>query len=295
MRIFITGSSGFIGSALVEALRAAGHEPVPLVRRAANPGEINWDPESGVLDSGLLEGAEAVVNLAGEKIAGRWSAAKKQRIRESRLRGTRLLINGLVGLKATPAVLVSASAVGIYGDRGDEVLTESSPPGTGFLAELGVEWETEANRAAEAGIRVVNSRFGIVLDKHGGALKEMLRPFRLGVGGVLGSGRQYMSWITLDDSVRAMIHLLENQTVSGPVNVVAPNPHTNHEFTKALGAVLHRPTLIPVPPFALRLLFGEMADEALLASARVLPAKLQESGFRFNHPDLVPALRHALE
>jgi len=294
MRIAITGSSGFIGSALVVALRAAGHEPIPIVRRAPKAGEVEWDPDSGRLDPAKLEGVDAAVNLAGEKIAGRWTADKKQRIRESRLRGTKLLVDTLSGLNSKPSVLLSASAVGIYGDRGDEVLTESSPPGAGFLAELGVEWEAEANRAAASGIRVVNPRLGIVLDKHGGALKEMLRPFRMGVGGVLGSGRQYMSWIALEDTVRAFLHLLENQTVSGPVNVAAANPCTNRDFTKALGSALHRPTLIPVPPFALRMLFGEMADEALLASVRVMPARLHESGFHFNHPDVQSAIRDAL-
>ncbi len=294
MRIAITGSSGFIGSALVEALRGAGHEPLPLVRSAPKPGQIEWNPESGSLDPAMLDGVDAVVNLAGEKIAGRWTADKKKRIRESRLRGTKLLVDTLTEVNSKPSVLLSASAVGIYGNRGDEVLSESSPPGTGFLAELGVEWEGEANRAAASGIRVVNLRFGIILDKRGGALKEMLTPFRMGVGGVLGSGRQYMSWIALDDTVPAILHLLENQTVSGPVNVVAPNPCTNRDFTKALGSALHRPTILPVPPFALRMLFGEMADEALLASARVLPARLQESGFRFNHPDVESAIRNAL-
>ena len=294
MRTVIAGSTGFIGRALGELLRAEGHQITPLVRRTAGAGEIAWNPDKGEIDGPALEGIDVVINLAGESITGRWTREKKQRIRDSRLNGTRLLASALSKLASPPRTFLCASAVGIYGDRGDETLTESSAAGTGFLAELGTEWEREANRAAESGIRVVNLRFGVVLDREGGALEAMLRPFRLGVGGVLGSGRQYMSWITREDTARAIAHTLRSE-LSGPVNIVAPAPSTNRDFTRSLAAAVRRPAIIPVPGFALRALFGEMADEALLSSARVIPQALLADRFEFKHPDLATALQNALQ
>jgi uncharacterized protein (TIGR01777 family) len=242
-----------------------------------------------------LTGVQAAVHLAGESIAGaRWSADTKRRIRDSRVLGTRLLAESLARLSPRPRVLVSASAVGIYGDRGDELLDEGSPTGSGFLAEVGKEWEAATAPAADAGIRVVHLRFGIVLAREGGALPRMVRPFRLGAGGPIGNGRQWMSWIALADAVGAVLEVLGNQGASGPVNAVAPQPLRNADFAAGLGAALHRPALIPAPAFALRLLFGEMADAALLASQRVKPARLGALGFRFRYPTLAEALRAIL-
>ncbi|MCI0404118.1 MAG: TIGR01777 family oxidoreductase [Acidobacteria bacterium] len=294
MKVLVTGSTGFIGTALVAALAAAGHQVTRLVRRPAAAGEVRWDVEAGTIDSGGLEGHDAVVHLAGENIAGRWSAAKKKRIRDSRVNGTRLLAEALAKLSRRPRALICASAVGYYGNRGDEKLREDSPPGKGFLAESCVAWEAAAKPAADAGLRVVHLRIGVVLHPAGGALKQMLLPFKLGLGGVVGSGQQYMSWIALDDLIGIFQHALANDSLRGPANAVAPNPITNREFTKTLGNVLSRPTIFPMPAFAARLAFGEMADELLLSSARVEPVRLSASGFRFAHPQLEPALRHLL-
>lgn len=294
--IAIAGASGLIGAALVERLIADGHHILRLVRRpSADQSEIQWDPEAGTIDAGALEGIDAVVNLAGESIAeGRWNDAKRQRIRRSRVVGTRLLAETLAGLNRPPRVFVACSAVGIYGDRGDEVLTEDSDTGEGFLADVGREWEAAADPARAAGIRVVHPRVSLVLTLKGGALKKMLPPFRLGVAGPLGSGRQWMTWITLDDAVAALIRLIEDDTFAGPVNLAAPEPVTNRAFTKALGRVLHRPTIFPAPAFALRLLLGDMADEALLASVRAEPRRLTETSFEFRHATLESALRTML-
>jgi len=297
LHIALTGAGGLIGSALVQRLTELGHRVTPLVRRAAGPGEIHWDPEGGALDPADLEGVDAAVHLAGENVGARWTAARKARIRSSRVRGTELLSRALARLRRSPAVLVSASAIGIYGDRGDEVLSETSAlgnPEREFLASVGQAWEAAAEPARGAGIRVVHPRFGVVLSPEGGALKKMLWPFRLGAGGRLGSGRQWMSWIALDDTVSAVVHLLTSEALSGPVNVTAPAPLQNRDFTRILGQVLSRPTPFPVPPAALRLALGEMGDAALLASARVVPARLTASGFRFRYPDLDSALRHVL-
>ena len=297
MRILLTGSSGLIGSELVPFLRAAGHSVTRLVRRPAHPEakEIAWDPAEGKLDPAALEGHDAVVNLSGENLGeGRWTAARKAQIVESRLKSTSLLATTLASLTHRPRVMVSASAVGVYGNRGDETLTEESNLGSGFLAELCRNWEAACQPAAEKGIRVVHLRSGVVLSPAGGALKKMLTPFKMGVGGVVGGGRQYMSWVALDDLLTVILFALEHDEVRGPVNAAAPNPVTNHEFTKTLGRVLGRPTLFPVPAFAARLAFGEMADEMLLSSARVLPAKLQSAGFTFQFPELESALRHVL-
>ncbi len=284
-----------MGSALVSALLSHGHQVVPLVRSSPKPGEVHWDPAAGKIDSTGLERSEAVVHLAGDPIAkGRWTAEKKARIRDSRVKGTQLLARTLAGLNRRPPVLVSASAIGWYGNRGEEILKEGSPPGTGFLAETGQEWERATESAAQAGIRVVFMRFGIILSPKGGALPMMLPPFKIGLGGVLGSGLQTMSWISIDDVVGAILHAIKNENLRGPVNTVSPNPVTNREFTRTLGRVLLRPTLFPVPVFAVRLLFGEMGDEALLASTRVVPDRLLASGYRFVHPDLEGALRYLL-
>lgn len=295
MRILISGSTGLVGSALAPRLTTAGHDVVPLVRKqAASPTEVSWDPMAGSIDAARLEGIDAVVHLAGENIAGRWTAAKKQRIRESRVRGTRLLADTLAALNQRPKVLVTASAVGIYGNRGDEMLDEMSRPGSGVLAEVCQEWEQATHSAAAAGIRVVNLRFGVILSPAGGALAKMLTPFRLGLGGRLGSGQQYMSWIAIDDAIEAIYRAITDDELTGPVNVVASEAVTNVHFTKTLGRVLKRPTVFPMPAFAARLIFGQMADEALLASARVKPARLNAAGFTFRYPELEGALRHVL-
>ncbi|MDE0214931.1 MAG: TIGR01777 family oxidoreductase, partial [Deltaproteobacteria bacterium] len=271
------------------------HEVVRLGRSAPEAGDVRWDPEGGLLDAGALEGVDGVVHLAGENIAtGRWTAEKKRRIRESRVRGTRLLAETLAGLERSPRVLVSASAIGFYGDRGDEELSETSPAGAGFLPDVCREWEVATEAAQGKDIRVVHARLGVVLSTGGGALAKMLTPFKLGAGGIIGNGRQYMSWITLDDTVAALGHLLATDSVAGPVNVVAPGAVTNHEFTKTLGRVLRRPTLFPMPAFAARLAFGEMADALLLASTRVKPAALLESGYAFRHDSLEEGLRHVI-
>jgi uncharacterized protein (TIGR01777 family) len=295
MRIAVTGASGLIGGALVPALAAQGHEVLRLVRREARAaGEVRWDPATGSIDRPSLEGLDSVVHLAGENIAaGRWTQTRKARLRSSRVGPTRLLAETLATLERKPRVLVSASAIGCYGDRGDSWLTEKEPPADDFLGRLSVEWEASAGPAAQAGIRVVHPRTGIVLSPSGGALAKMLPPFRLGLGGVLGSGAQFFSWIALDDVVGAIGHLLERGDLAGPVNVVAPVPVTNAEFTKTLGRVLGRPTVLPVPAVALRLALGEMAD-AVLASARVRPERLVATGYRFRFPELEDALRHVL-
>jgi uncharacterized protein len=296
LHVAVTGASGLIGTALTRRLTADRHRVSRLVRRAAGPGEISWDPAAGRLDPNDLEGLDAMVHLAGENVGVRWTAARKARIRASRVQGTRLLSGALARTRRLPQVLVSASAVGIYGDRGDEVLTESSTlgPREDFLATVGQEWENAAAPARVVGIRVAHPRFGVVLSPAGGALGKLLLPFRLGLGGRLGSGSQWMSWISIDDVAGALLHLVLNATLSGPVNLTAPEPVRNRDFTRALGRVLSRPTLLPVPSVALRLLLGEMADSTLLASARVLPERLLGSGYRFIHPDLETALRHVL-
>ena len=296
MKVLISGSGGFIGSALVSRLAGEGHQVVRLVRAPRGGGlEIVWDAMSGTPNPAAFDGIEGVVHLAGEPIAeGRWTPSKKARIRESRVIGTQRLCEALTKMPRPPKALICASAIGYYGDRGDETLTEESPSGTGFLAGLCREWEAATSLAAGCGIRVVHMRIGIVLSPKGGALKKMLLPFQLGLGGPLGHGRQMMSWISLEDTVGAIRHALLTDSLRGPANVTAPRPVTNREFSKTLGRVLSRPAIAPVPPFALRLMFGQLADEALLASARVLPAKLQATGYAFRYPNLEDALRHVL-
>jgi uncharacterized protein len=298
MRVAITGSTGLIGSEVASVLSATGHEVVRLVRRAPAPGEkaVRWDPEKGKIDAAGLEGLEAVVHLAGENIAsGRWNAARKTAIRDSRVNGTRLLCDALAGLACPPKTLVCASAIGYYGDRGADVLTEESPPGAGFLPEVCREWEAAAEAARRKGVRVVALRIGVVLSPKGGALPRMLPLFRMGLGGVIGGGRQYVSWVANDDLPQIILHALQHGDLSGPVNAVAPRPVTNREFTKTLGKALSRPTPLPVPDFALRLAVGrEMADALLLASARVVPRRLEETGYPFRFPEFGGALRHLL-
>ena len=296
MKIAMTGSSGLVGSHLIPQLESHGHEVMRIVRRkpqAAN--EIQWDPERGALEPADLVGVDAVIHLAGEGIAdGRWDDAKKRRIRESRTQPTQLLAKTLAGMANPPKALVSASAIGFYGERGDEVCTESDPAGEGYLAEVCVDWEAATQPARDAGIRVVNGRIGIVLTPEGGALKPMLLPFKLCAGGVVGSGKQYWSCISLDDLLDAFEFSVTNESLEGPVNFVCPNPCTNAEFTKALGAALGRPTILPMPAFAARLALGEMADALILTSTRVEPSKLLGAGFTFAHPTVSEALDHVL-
>ena len=294
MRIAITGSSGLIGGGLATALEADGHQVVRVVRGAAGaPNTVHWDIERGEIDAAALEGLDGVVHLAGEGIGEkRWTDEQKRKVLESRTKGTHLLAGALASLDRKPPVLVSGAAVGVYGDRGDEQLTEASAPGTGFLAEVVVAWEAAAAPAEAAGIRVPRIRTGIVLDAHGGALPRLARLCRLGILGKLGSGRQWMSWISLADEVAAIRFLLDADCdVRGPVNLTAPAPVTNEVFTKALGRVLHRPTFLPIPSFGPKLLLGaELATTLLYDGQRVLPDVLLDAGFEFRDPDLEPTL-----
>ncbi len=295
MDVAVTGSSGFIGAPLVAALEQGGHRVRRVVRgRPTRPGEVSWNPAAGTIDVEGLVGVDAVVHLAGEGInAKRWTAAQKQRILDSRTQGTRLIAETVAALDPRPSVLLSASAIGFYGDRGDELLTEDSPPGDDFLAEVCVAWEGAARPAVAAGIRTAFLRTGIVLDPSGGALAKMLPLFKLGLGGRLG-GDQWWSWISLADEVHAIIHLLLVD-VAGPVNLTAPNPTTNAELTRSLGAVLRRPTVVPVPRLGPQLLLGrELAQSLLYSSARIAPTRLDASGYRFHHRDLDAALRSML-
>jgi uncharacterized protein (TIGR01777 family) len=294
MKILVTGASGLIGSALVPSLESHGHGIARLTRSEPRaPGEFGWDPMAGALDRGALEGIDAVVHLAGESVAGRWTAAKKRRIRDSRVLGTRLIAEAAAARDPGPAVLVCASAVGYYGARGEEPVMEDGPPGEGFLADVVQEWERAADPARAAGIRVVHVRFGIVQSPRGGALHALLPLFRLGLGGRVGSGRQYLSWVAIDDVVGAIEHALGSRSLSGPANVTAPEPVTNAAYAKTLGRVLGRPAVLPAPAPALRLALGEFAGE-LLSGQRVLPKRLREDGFEFRHPELEGALRHVL-
>ncbi|MBN2242727.1 MAG: TIGR01777 family oxidoreductase [Acidobacteria bacterium] len=296
MNILITGATGLIGSALKASLLQKNHRVLQAVRKSPpSQNRISWDPSSGKLNREALEGIDAAVHLAGESITGgRWTPEKKRRILESRVRGTKLLSESLAALSSPPKVLVSASAIGYYGDRGEELLDENCAPGTGFLPGVCREWENATEPAAAAGIRVVRLRTGIVLNARGGALGRMLPVFRLGIGGRIGGGRQYMSWITLEDIAGIIEFVLQNESLRGPVNTVSPNPVSNREFTKILGRVLSRPSVCVLPAFAARLAFGEMADALLLASARVSPSRLMEAKYPFRFPSLEAALRNTL-
>jgi uncharacterized protein len=297
VKILISGASGLIGKALVTALRAQGHNVSRLVRpgSAASAGDIAWDAMTATIDVAAMEGKDAVVHLSGASIAqGRWTAARKAVIRSSRIDTTRVLVDALASLRRKPRVFVSASAIGCYGDRGDEILTESSTIGTDFLALAVRDWEAEASRAEISGIRTVMLRFGVILSGEGGALPQMLLPFKFGMGGRLGSGKQWMSWIALEDAVGIVCSAIANENLAGPLNVVAPNPLTNAEFTRIAAAVLHRPAIFAAPAFALRIALGEMADALLLASQRVMPERLLAAGYAFRFPEFESALRSAL-
>jgi uncharacterized protein (TIGR01777 family) len=295
MKILISGSYGLVGSALVPALTRAGHVVTRLVRMEGQPG-ILWKPESSLMNSTPFEGFDAVIHLAGESIAGgRWTEEKKKRIRDSRINGTRLLVNALTRVQALPRVIIAASAIGYYGNRGSELLTEAAPPGSGFLADVCKAWEAATASAQSKGIRVANLRFGVILNAAGGALAKMLTPFKFGLGGPIGGGRQFMSWVDLDDVVGIVELALTSETLKGPVNVVAPRAVTNAEFTRSLGQALSRPAFLPMPAFAAKIVFGEMADELLLASQRVQPAVLEKAGYRFRYPDLDSSFRHQLK
>jgi len=298
MNVLVSGSTGLVGSALVPMLTTSGHSVTRLVRNDSAPAlrgpAVVWDPAAGTLDPAALDGISAVVHLAGENVAGRWTAEKRQRIRESRVRGTRTLVESLLRMRRPPSVVVCASAIGYYGNRGDELLTEASAAGRTFLSEVCVEWEQATAPLKAAGIRVVNLRLGMVLSPRGGALARMLSPFQLGLGGVIGDGRQQMSWVAIDDVIGAIGHVLSEEGLQGPVNIVSPRPVTCREFTRVLARVLRRPAIFPVPGFAARLAFGEMADELLLGSLRVHPERLLDSGYRFRFPELEGALRHLL-
>ncbi len=293
--VAITGASGLVGTALTKHLKAAGAEVRPFVRGAASgaAGAIAWDPARGEIDTAALEGVDAVVNLAGESVVGLWTEAKKQRIRESRVSSTALVAKAMAGLRRRPAVLVSASAIGVYPDVGDGVLDESAAAGDGFLSSVCTDWEAATKPAEDAGIRVVHLRIGIVLAKEGGALEKMAMPFRLGVGGPLGSGKQYVSWIAMDDLLAAFSMALADDTLRGAVNAVAPNPVTNAELSKTLGAVLRRPSFMPAPAFAIRAALGEFSTE-VLSSHRIAPKRLTDAGFVWKHASLESALRAAL-
>ena len=296
MKVGVTGSSGLIAGAVIPHLRQAGHEVVRLVRHAAaKPDERTWNP-NGPPDPRLCDGLDAIIHLAGRNIAaGRWTPAQKAAILDSRSQGTRCLADSIARAARRPAVLVSAGAIGIYGDRGDELLTENSAPGKGFLAEVTRAWEAATTPAAAAGVRTVILRFGVVLSAAGGALARMLTPFRFGVGGRLGSGRQWMSWIDLDDAAALAAFALSNDRLHGPVNAVSPHPVRNAEFTATLGRALHRPTIFPVPELAVKALLGEMGKELLLAGQRVQPAVAQAAGFQFSYPELSQALERELQ
>lgn len=298
MKALITGASGLIGTELQKALKEKGWQLLLASRsEPKDDRHIKWTVEEGFRDEDLesLEGLDAVIHLAGENVAGlRWTDEKKKAIRESRVLGTRTLIDAFTKLKNRPKTFLAGSAIGFYGNRGDDEMTEASPAGDGFLPEVCRDWEAESRRAEDLGIRTVLLRTGIVLSKDGGALGTMLLPFKMGVGGVVGSGKQWMSWISLEDQIRAMLFVLENETIRGAVNLTSPNPVTNEQFTKTLGEVLYRPTFLPLPEFAVGMIFGEMGDALLLDSTKVQPKRLEDAGFEFKFPELKPALEAAV-
>jgi len=295
MKVLIAGASGLVGSALIPALEAEGATVTRLVRTPAGAGEVEWHPNHDQIDAAALEGFEAIINLAGENIAaGRWTDEQKRKIHDSRVNGTHLLSEAIAKLKQKPKVFLCASATGIYGDRGDETLDEQSDSGGGFLAGVCREWEQATTPAVEAGVRTVNLRFGPILAREGGMLAKLLTPFKMGMGGRVGSGKQYISWVAIDDVVGAVKLALKDESIRGALNVVSPHPVTNEEFTKTLGHVLSRPTALAMPAFAVRLAFGEMADEMLLTSQRAIPKRLNDAGYEFEFPELEGALKKHL-
>lgn len=297
MKVLITGASGLLGQALQKSFEERGYEMLLASRKEPEDDRhIQWSIEDGFADPAKLEGVDVVVHLAGENVSGlRWTDEKKKAIRDSRVLGTRNVVDAISKLKKKPKTFIASSAIGFYGERGDEEMTESSAVGDTFLADVSKEWEGESRRAEDAGIRTVLLRTGIVLSKDGGALSTMLLPFKMGVGGVVGSGKQWMSWISLDDEIAIINYCIENENMRGAVNAVAPNPVTNQEFTKTLGEVLYRPTFLPLPEFAVSMIFGEMGDALLLASTKVVPKRLLDAGFEFRFPDLKPAIEHAVK
>jgi len=297
MKILITGASGLLGKALQKSFAEKGYEMLLASRQEPkDAGHVKWSVEDGFADPEKLEGLDVVVHLAGENVSGlRWTDEKKKAIRESRVLGTRNVVDAISKLKNKPKTFIASSAIGFYGERGDEECTESSAAGDGFLPSVSREWEAESRRAEDAGIRTVLLRTGIVLSKDGGALATMLTPFKMGVGGVVGSGKQWMSWISLDDEVAIINYCIENENIRGAVNAVAPDPVTNAEFTKTLGEVLSRPTFLPLPEFAVSMIFGEMGDTLLLASTKVLPKRLLDAGFEFKFPNLKEAVENAVK
>lgn len=299
MRVLITGASGLIGTELQKSFKEKGYEMLLASRsKPKDVGHIQWNMDTGFADEDLekLEGLDAVIHLAGENVSGlRWTEDKKKAIRDSRVFGTRTMIEAFARLEKKPKVFIAGSAIGFYGDRADDEMTETSSAGDTFLAKVCKEWEAESRRAEDMGIRTVLLRTGIVLSKDGGALATMLTPFKLGVGGVVGSGKQWMSWVSLDDVVAIINFALENESLRGAVNLVSPNPVTNEEFTKTLGSVLYRPTFLPLPEFAVNLVFGEMGDALLLASTRVIPKRLVDAGYEFKYVALKAAIEHAVK
>jgi uncharacterized protein len=295
MKVLIAGASGLVGKALIPSLEAEGARVTRLVRTSAGPEQIEWHPNNDQIDGTKLEGFDAIINFAGENIAGgRWTDEQKRKIRDSRVNGTHLLSEAIARLKQKPKVFLCASATGLYGDRGDETLDEQSDSGGGFLAGVCREWEKATDPAIEAGVRTVHLRFGPILAREGGMLAKLLTPFKMGMGGKVGSGKQYIAWVSIDDAVNAIQLALKDESFRGPLNIVSPHPVTNEEFTKTLGHVLNRPTALAMPAFAVRLAFGEMADEMLLTSQRVIPKRLHDAGYEFEFPELEGALRKHL-
>ena len=296
MKVAVTGSSGLIGTSLVSFLSKKDIVVSKILRENPEDDDISWKPEDGDWNSAFTGGVDGIVHLAGESVAsGKWTRKKKEKIRNSRIEGTKRLCEHILKLPTPPSVLVCASAIGYYGNRGVEFLNEGSSRGSGFLPDVCLGWEEAAESVSKAGIRVVNVRFGIVLSKDGGALAKMMTPFKIGMGGKIGSGTQYMSWIAMDDATSAIYHTLITESLKGPVNVTAPNPVTNKEFTNTLGEVLKRPAVVPIPAFAAKLAFGEMANDLLLASTKVAPKRLSDSGYKFQYPELENALKHVLD
>jgi len=294
LTVAIAGASGFLGTSLVRHLTAEGYSVRRIGRSSSRGADFQWDLDAGRLDPAALDGADAVVNLTGENIAQRWTSSHKRAILGSRLRSTELLAKTMTAVRTPPRVFVSTSAIGFYGSRGDDVLDESAASGAGFLADVVRQWEQAATPARDAGIRVVHPRMGLVMHPDGGALAKLLPIFNVGGGGKIGKGTQWMSWVGRHDAMRALAFLMTNGAMSGPVNVTAPNPATNAQFSHTLGQVLHRPALATVPEFAVKLMFGEMGEETVLAGQRVIPQRLLNAGFRFEYPELAPALRHEL-